>query len=572
MATQKKAAAKKKTAAKKTATKTSAPGKKATATMHDMKYSGASSEQLPKAGSFEPLALGPEAMNSLINSDIIKPSWKRNKYPVSIESYKALILQAEKMDSQSSMALAAADTTAIGDTDEEMREIASLEDQPEDDGSMALGPQSLAPGLLSRFEAIPATGWIPPDCVSAAGPNHVLVAVNSEFRIYTKTGAMLRRHGYNTFFSTVLPNSTTVKVFDPRLAWDHYSNRYVMIVAATQSSPQRSWCGVAVSKTTDPMGGWWVYALDASRDGNTPTNNWMDYPMLGFDGQAVYIGMNQFAGNTFQYGKLRILNKTELYAGAPVRWYDFWNLRNNDNSLAFTVQPCSHFRAAGPGPAYLINTFWGSNNKLTMWTLTNPLALWSGGAPVLSRVAVPCRAYDLPPQAKQRGSATPIATNDDRMLNAVYQHVGNNRRIWGCHNTKISWGGDTEARSALQWYEVDVPTARVVQQNAYGQSGAYYFFPVIQTDLRSNAYIIFSRCSPNEFANMRITGRTAAMPLNDLEGSVLVKEGESAHNSGRFGDYFGIGRDGADANRIYGVGEYAESGGQWGTYVVSAKY
>ncbi|HEX5652606.1 MAG TPA: hypothetical protein VFX58_06005 [Chitinophagaceae bacterium] len=565
MATKKKAA-KKKVAKKKSTTKTSGA-------THDMKFAGAYTERTMSPGSFDPEAMGPESLASLINTDVRRPSWKTNKYPVSMSEYKSLIQQAEKMDRGSMQSLAAADDSEIGDTDEDVLALeAVMDDLPEDDSPLVAGPQAMAPAVVSKFETIPSTGWIPPDCVCAAGPSHVLVGVNSEFRIYNKTGSMLSRRAYNTFFSNVLPNQTNVKVFDPRLAWDHYSQRYIMIVAATQNSPQRSWCGVAVSKTTDPMGGWWVYALDAARDGNTATDNWMDYPMLGFDAQAIYIGMNQFKGNNFQYAKLRILNKSEVYAGTPVRWFDFWNLKNPDGSLAFTVQPCCHFRGAGPGPGYMVNNLWGNGNKMTLWTISNPLALWSGGTPVLTKNSIACKSYDLPPQARQKGSATPIATNDNRLLNAIYQHAGTNKRIWTCHNTRISWQGDTEARCAAQWYEIDVPTKKVIQQNAFGQKGSYYFFPVIQTDLRCNAFMLFSRSSATEFACCRLTGRRTAAPLNDMESSVLIKAGESAHLSGRFGDYFGIGRDGSDANRVYGVGEYAESGGNWGTFVVSAKY
>lgn len=561
--------AKKKTA-KKTAKKTTA---KAVGAKHEMKYAGYYDGALIEPKTFDPLTLSPQNFMSLINSDIRKPNWKTNKYPVSPEKYKSLLLEATKIDRSSSMALSAEDNSTVGDTDEDVLQMeAVMEDMPEDDEPATLGPGAAAPAVVSKFETTPSTGWIPPDCVSAAGPSHVLVAVNSEFRIYNKTGSMLSRNLFNTFFSAVLPNNVNVKVFDPRAVWDHYSQRYVMIVAAMQSTPQKSWCGVAVSKTTDPTGSWWVYALDAAKDGGTTTTNWMDYPMLGFDSQAIYIGMNQFRGNSFQYAKIRILNKLELYAGAPVKWYDFWNLKDPGGSLAFTVQPCCHFRGAGPGPAYLINNIFGANNKLTLWTITNPLASWSGGAPVLTKLSINCRNYDLPPQAKQKGSATPVATNDNRLLNAIYQHAGSAKRIWTCHNSKISWAGDTEARCAVQWYEINVPTAAIVQQNAYGQKGSYYFFPVIQTDLRCNAFVAFSRCSPAEFANFRITGRKQTAPLNDLESSAMVKAGESAHVSGRFGDYFGIGRDGADANRIYAVGQYAESSGNWGTYVVSARY
>ena len=545
---------------------------KPTANLHDQAFSGGSgSARVLQSATYDPTSVTPEMLTTLINSDVKKPSWKNNKYPVDTAEFQRLQKAAERADPDTKMALKASDT-ATADADEE---IAGEGIELAEDGSVsAAGPSPLAPPVTSGFEAIPATGWVPPDCVCAAGPSHVIVAVNAEFRIYSKTGSMLRRTVASTFFSPVLPAGASVKVFDPRIVWDHYNGRYLMIFAATQSSPARSWCCVAVTKTADPMGSWWLYALDSAVDGSTATSNWQDYPMLGIDPNAVYISGNQFrVGGGFQYAKIRILNKSELYVGAPVRWYDFWNLKNPDGSGAFTVQPCVHYRGIGAGDAYFVNAIWPASNKLTVWTLSDPLRYWrDGGAPVLSKVSVPCRSYDLPPQAKQSGSATTINTNDSRILNAIYQNAGGVQRIWAAHTSKISWSGDSEARSAVQWYEIDVPTKRVIQQNGFGQSGAYYFYPVIQTDINRNAYVVFGRCSPTEFAHLRITGRRVTAPLNDLEGSALLKIGESAHNSGRYGDYFGIGRDGADAGKIWAVGEYAESSGFWGTYVVSTKY
>lgn len=572
MATKKKTS-KKKAAPKKTASK-KAPAKAASVklNLHEAKFGAASGSKSLSPSSFDPMSLSPEMANSLINSDIRKPSWKTNKYPVSPEAFKKLQALAAVPDKISLRSLNATDGSAP-DTDNETSTAVAGFDQPELDPN-EVSPKALAPGLTSSFEAIASTGWNPPDCVVASGKNEVVACVNSEFRIYSKSGSLMRRNPYGPFFSSVLPNSAGVKIFDPRIIWDHYNNRYVMLVAATRNSPAKSWCGVAVSQTSNPMGAWWVWALDASLNGGTATANWMDYPMLGFDAQAVYIGMSMFSfsGGSFQYSKVRILNKTELYSGSSVKWYDFWNLKNTNGSNAFTVQPCCHYRGAGAGPGYLINNYFGANSKMTLWTIKNPLASWSGSTPTLSKQTVNCRNYDIPPSAKQKGNAATINTNDNRLLNAVYQHSGTTKRIWAAHNTKASWAGDTEARCAVQWYEIDVPTATVKQSNYYGQKGSYYFFPAIQTDLGKNAFVVFGRCNSSEYANLRMTGRRASAASGDLENSVLIKAGESPHLSGRYGDYFGICRDGADANSIVAIGEYAESSNNWGTYVVKTRY
>ncbi|MEL6865578.1 MAG: hypothetical protein AAFP19_14220 [Bacteroidota bacterium] len=463
--------------------------------------------------------------------------------------------------------------------DVEEEAIQMMEDYPEDEEvNIEGGPDALAPPTGHSFRGIPATGWEPPDCTLAVGPNDVVLGVNVEMAGYRKNGSQrFRWPNFMALFRKVTP--TNASLFDPQLAYDHYAKRWIAVIAARRNSPQGSWCMLGVSQTSDPAGKWWIWALNASKDGSTSTNNWMDYPQLGFDAQAIYIGMNQFRfGGGFQYSKLRILYKKEVYAGGvgpshTIKWYDFWNLKNPDGSKAFTVLPCRHYRGSrGNPPAYLINALWPRGKKLTMWTLKNPVGYWRGGSPSLSKASISCRAYDLPPDAIQRGSSTRIQTNDSRLLNAIFQYVGGTQRIWCTHTDRGTWRGDSEARSVIQWYEIDVPTKKVKQQNSYGAKGMYYFFPAIHTDINRNAYLVFSRCSKSQYVSVRQTGRRVIAPLNDLENSRLVKRGESAYSGGRWGDYFGICRDGGDNRRVWGYGEYAAQRGRWGTWVFSARY
>ena len=67
----------------------------------------------------------------------------------------------------------------------------------------------------------------------------------------------------------------------------------------------RSWILMAVSQGPDPAGAYWLWATDGRVDGSTATNNWSDYPMLGFlvlgavflaltGGEALYADMGHF--------------------------------------------------------------------------------------------------------------------------------------------------------------------------------------------------------------------------------------------------------------------------------------
>lgn len=486
--------------------------------------------------------------------------------PVSEAEFERLLEYANQPDTV--MMEAALDTTSA---DQDIEAAAMFVEAPE--GETVAAPIAAAPAINASFEGIPQTAFRPPDCTQAVGPNNVLVAVNSTLASYTKTGALQFTRpllGIGGLFNAVLP--ADARVFDPRVAYDHYAQRYIVTAAARHDATGRAWFAVAVTQTPSPTGAYWVWALDARLNGSTLTSFWGDYPMLGFDTQAVYISANMFTfppGNVFQYAKLRILKKAQLYAGAALTWYDFWNLTNPDGSKAFTVQPAVHFRGLGGNPpAYLVNALFPSGNKLTRWTLTNPVA----AVPTLSRVSVNCLAYELPPSAQQLGTGALIATNDDRLLNAIYQNVGGTQRLWTCHTTKHTWSGEAAARSVVQWYEINVPTNAVVQQNRYGAPGAYYFFPAIQTDIRRNAYLVFGRSSAAQFAQLRQTGRLVAAPLNDLQNSALIMAGVSSYTGGRWGDYFGVCRDGGDANKVWMCGEYAGPGNTWRTRIAGTNF
>jgi len=493
------------------------------------------------------------------------------RFPVSMEEFfelKSRAASPEPRRAARGTEEALAQEDKVADT---MRAAAEAEEFPE---MGMLGREALAPAFVARFAGIQQTAFRPPDCTIAAGNNEIVVGVNTTMAIYSKSGTLNRTFGFDSLFSPVIPSGA--RIFDPKIKYDHYNQRWIIIIDSTRGNPQGSWILVAASQTSNPSGSYWLWALDARQDGSTLTNNWADYSQLGFDTQGVYITNNmfQFSGG-FQYVKVRILNKSELYAGSALRWYDFWNLRNPDGSIAFTLQPAVHYRGIGGNPpAYLVNALWPSGNTLTLWTLTNPVGHWGvGGPPSLSRRAVNCLGYDLAPDGQQRDSSIRIETNDDRLLYALYQHSATGeRRLWTCHTTRYTWPGDSTAVSVVQWYEIDIVNNNVVQQGRFGAPGAYYFFPAIQTNINRDAFIVFGRSSTSEYAQLRQTGRRSTAALGTLEGSALIKEGESAYTGQRWGDYFEGARDPSDPSSVWLYGEYAESGNTWGTWTASTKY
>ncbi len=425
------------------------------------------------------------------------------------------------------------------------------------------GEPALAPTGSVNFAGISATGWIPPDCTMATGPSHVLLSVNSSLAIYNKTGgpALLQRTLTQWFANTV----SGMTIFDPKALYDQHAGRWVLIAVAVRNLPQESFHLLSVSTSSNPLGTWRNYKFDARPDGATLTNNWADYPALGVDNQAFYLTSNMFQFNGgFQYVKLRVIPKAGPYSGGAAPFFDFVNLKNLNNTRAFTVQPCHTFGA--PQVEYMVNTAFPSGNFLTIWRVVNPTT-----APTLTRVQVPASAYSLPPNADQKGGAPPLNTGDVRALHAVFRGGS----LWTAFTTAHNWGG-TSNRASIQWCQINPAVPSVVQQGVYGAANLHYFYPAGSPDANGNLTMVFSRSGTNEFASIFFTGRKSTDPLGTLQASALLKAGAAHYEKldtigrNRWGDYAGVSADPSNLVLVWFYSMYASSTNTWGTWVGSS--
>ena len=424
---------------------------------------------------------------------------------------------------------------------------------------------SLAPSRSANFAGLPATGWLPPDCTMAAGPNHVLLSVNSSVAIYAKSGgAPLISKTLTEWFANVAQQLT---IFDPKALYDQHAGRWVLLAPAFRENPNRSVFLLSCSQSDDPLGPWRNYSFDAMVDGSTSTGNWADFPGLGVDNQALYLTANMFAfDGDFQYAKLRVIPKAGPYSGGAAPFFDFVRLRDADGQLSFTVTPCHTFGA--PQVQYLVNSSFPSGNRLTLWSVVNPVS-----APALARSNVNVSPYTLPPNAQQKGGGTPLNTGDVRMLHAVFRGDS----VWAALTTAHNWGGSTN-RASIHWFQIRGADAALVQEGIYGGSTKHYYYPAQCPDNNGNMMMVFARSGTSEFGSTRYTGRRSNEPLGKLQASRLLKAGVAnyvALDSGgrnRWGDYNGVAADPANPRLVWFYSMYAVSGNQWDTWTGSALF
>lgn len=221
--------------------------------------------------------------------------------------------------------------------------------------------------LSANFEGIGYSGKTPPDPVIAVGPNHVVEVVNSEFVAFTKDGT--RTIVYSSNLSDFF-NDHSDNIYDCKVVFDQYSQRWVLLTLADNGSSTGYYL-LAVSQGTDPNpSSWYKYKLDASLDVNQASGLRADYPGLGYDANCVYITSNQYAfgvGGTFQYAKIRILDKSGIYSGqtptAP--FTDFVKMKDADGTTtSFTIKPAQQFGSSSV--YYLVNTKKNGGSSITL--------------------------------------------------------------------------------------------------------------------------------------------------------------------------------------------------------------
>ncbi|NQU48346.1 MAG: hypothetical protein HQ519_06840, partial [Planctomycetes bacterium] len=114
------------------------------------------------------------------------------------------------------------------------------------------------------FEAVPGTGWTPPDPEMAIGPDRIMVIVNGRIAAFDRNG--------NEQWGTKIESNgfwgnqgATGFVFDPEVCWDPHAERF-MAMACERSTTNRSMFLFAVSKDNSPndANDWHKYRLDVT--------------------------------------------------------------------------------------------------------------------------------------------------------------------------------------------------------------------------------------------------------------------------------------------------------------------
>ncbi|HEX7523370.1 MAG TPA: hypothetical protein VF357_04155 [Candidatus Deferrimicrobium sp.] len=391
---------------------------------------------------------------------------------------------------------------------------------------LASSPAPSAPVLDSSFAGLgnpphSEGDLTPPDTMGAAGPNHLVSLLNSDFGVFDKTtGAVRQKISLESFWKGGTIGTAAGQPanfpFDTKVLYDPSSDRFFAVTLGGTGSPD-SWILVAASATPDPTGSWNKWAIDADLDNNVQQfNNWADFPGFGLDGNNLYVSTNMFSNSdSFQYGKVWVVPKAQLLslsATANITWTE---LRDPPGS-SFNMQPAHTFGAA-PAEYFL---FEGSSSQLLMARIDNTSGTPVWHAPTGVNVAA-YNSSDRLPGAPQLGlgADNTIDTTDTRLLNVVYR----NGSLWTVQTVQSPATTKTE----VAWYQINPDTGAVPTQGRISDPARWYYYPSIGVNRDNIAAIGFSGSSPTEHAGGYYT--IIRQPDGAADPVSLLKAGEAPY-------------------------------------------
>ncbi len=469
----------------------------------------------------------------------------------------------------------------------ELRGPVAIEAPAGSPGSAQSAAEQLAPGLGTTFPGITldthtnnfGAGFIPPDPIAAAGRNHVVSVVNTAIEWYAKDGTLQSSQLLSTFFSSLSPATNT---FDPKVIYDQYEDRFVVVTLERTSTPQNSYIMIAVSDDSNPNGSWYFHKINAELNIGG-SNTFADYPGLAIDEEAVYVTANMFTFAGSNVGaRLWIADKGSaggFYAGGPAA-VNVYDPPGTVGQAFTTMQPAHIFGAAPTGIGTWLARYSGyssgGNESLSLIRVDDPLGTPSFSHQFVSLGNIDNTAMAMP-DAPQQSGAQAVDTGDRRLLHAVWR----DDELWAMM-TVVPLNGSDSGQATAHWVQVNTFNTGSLALSDQGNAGAedvaggtYTFWGSIMVDPCGNMAMTFAGSGASIHAGAYYTGRLATDPAGTVGSTGALAAGTASYvltdsvGRNRWGDYSGSALDPADEATFWFFNERAITPGafssQWAT-------
>ncbi len=463
----------------------------------------------------------------------------------------------------------------------------------------AVSPKSALPSVAPSSQPLNFTGATLPDCQSfppdtmgAAGPSQFLVVLNGRIRVFDKTTAVVGSLDLDldVFFQSVRGADYTT---DPRVRYDRLSGRWMVICITGAASDNKVLLAVSNNGTITAATVWTYFSFVQSAVAPAgDKGSGLDYPTLGVDVNALYIGASVFDANgNFQGATAIVVRKTSVLGAGPIVVTAFRSLTGGD---PYGVGPAVPQGVDNYDPAATVGYFIGTDNanfgSLILRRVSSP-----GGKPAISAnipITVPATAFPIPVPHKGNNDTTNGLLDfiDDRLMAA---HLRNGS-LWTSHqigvdNTGVS-DGATITRNGERWYQLanlggtpTVPQSGTLfaANSSNVTTDLNYWMGTIMVSGQGHAALGCSSAGTNDYVNAVSARRLATDAPGTFGPPVAYTASSTAYNPPgddgtpigvrRWGDFSMTTVDPSDDMTMWTIQEFCSSTDNYGVQVLQIK-
>lgn len=444
-----------------------------------------------------------------------------------------------------------------------------------------LAPQN--PGV--SFKAVGTVGgespYIPPDSMGDVGPTQVLVHVNGRIRVFDKTGALGPLNADDVTFWA--PVSGGVGTSDPEVRYDRLSGRWFVAIINVAATNNLVLLAVSSGPTITGASSFTYFSFPVGVGGSGEDTNFCDYPGVGIDSSAIYIGCNMFNGaGNFQHTTGYVVRKSSVLGAGPIVVTPFVNLSNGVSAGPWSPRGVDNDDPQAT-EGYFIGVDIAVFSRVVLRRVSTP-----GGTPTISgnlNLTVPATSTPLLQVAN--GSTTSLDTSDDRLFMAsIHKNkISGASTLWTAHSIAVTTacvGATTggNRRNGGRWYEIAnlSGTPSLLQSGTLCDTAATmargYIYPTVSENGQGHMALGATVAASNMLAGVATAGRLRTDTPGAIQAPLILQPGLGTYTivgngRNRWGDYSFIDVDPNDDMTFWTVQEYADTpNNNWAVRVV----
>ena len=408
-------------------------------------------------------------------------------------------------------------------------------------------------GVIDNHTAIPA------DTHGAVGPEHLMVALNTEIAVQTREGELLSKVGLSDFWGGFDHGF----VFDPKVVYDHLAKRWVLFTIADVNTT-KSAVLIGLSKTSNPNGEWDMASIRVHPTSVKTNYLYADYPSVGYNGKWLAASVNMYKGTNEVAG-------TKEFVGSRIYAFHKPDYIRNDRAFYtqfddpgyFTVVPATTHDAADTNLLFVTEN---STRALRISALSGKV-----GQEHYTPKFATTPLKDIVPWefsigktniSPQKGTAKNIFGNDSRM----HALIKRNGKLWAAHHVFLPEGVTNVNRTAVQWWNLET-NATIIQRGYIQDTNGVkqYTFPSIAVNKNNDVLIGYSGFTKDTYASAFYSYRKAGDPLGEMSKPALFKSGVApyvklrADGRNSWGDYSATQVDPNNDTDMWTIQMYAET-------------